>query len=528
MSNLFIENNSLRNQINKHLSSPTSIGQSITKEKYGEKYGEKPETLEAGSDTETYADAGSDTDTSTDASTDASTSTDSGSDDDNEFSIFDEDRRTHYLGNNSAILQYEFDLCKENSDVTKKYQVQLCGYCVNESALRPFLEYFMTLANENLVFPSFTFHCYTNIPVEMDEEYSPEHVYFKNECMKQVATILDIYDHSEHSTAAVSAMYKGFLLKEVEPTTTGQVNMQNIVYVFFDFTGFSQLPPLDKTQKYVYTTLDEMVNVQHAFGYTIDPAIVSLFKENDELRELRDQKNRILDMPKMIYLCERAGSSYKNAFHTEEKSLKEKDGENEDVEFSILDDRIDHPILGSFYLFSLKPFPTQQSLFLIRRFVGFYVKPLYIVKNLTKVIEMSNFVPVSGSGSDKELDKVPMTLGMVIPTLVDYMSKPKEEEKTELEPEEKQAKPEDKQEEEQEQSDEVNPELEAENKKAIENYQEQKEVEEKETLEDAEVVQRELNELLDLENSCTYFHEMVNGTNTAFWMIKSSLHFTEL
>ncbi len=507
MSNLFIENNSLKYKVEKLLATPTSLGQSAKKK------AEEPDmdAVDLQEDMGTDADADADADADSDSDSEysdklSSSSSDKSSSLSDDLSFFDEDRDIHYLGNNSDILQYDFDLCKDNFDVTKKYQVQICGYKVNEKGFHPFLEYFMTLTNGTLLFPSFTFNCYNNIQVEDDEEYSPEHVYFKYECMKQVATILDIYDHSEHSTAAIMAMYKGFLRKEVEPTVTGPVNVQNILYVFFDFTGFSQMPPLDKTQKHLWITLDEIVNVQHAFAYTIDPNIVSLFKENNELCELRDQKNRILDFPRVMYLCENAGSSYKNDFHMEEKE--------EDVEFSILDNRTDHPILGNFYLFSVKPFPTQQSIFLIRRFAGFYVKPLYIVKNLTKAIEMSHFVPmVSGSA------EVPMTLGMVIPTLVDYVSK-KPETKDEKEP--------DQEEEQMETTPELADPFEEENKKAMANYQEKTLVEEKEILEDAEVVQMELNELPDLDNSCTYFHETVNGINTAFWMMKSSLHFTEL
>ena len=515
MSNLFIENNRLRFKVEKLLSTSTTLNEPSKKV---ENYDDDDDDTNA-SDSKDESDSDSDINNDFDERSEtSSSSSESTSDLHDEISIFNDDRKVHYLGKNSATVQYEFNLCDGNIDVTKNYQVHLCGYHVNETGFHPFLEYAMVLKNGIVGFPSFPFHCYSNIPVEDDEEYYPEHVYFKNECMKQIATLLNIYDHNEHSTTSISEMYKGFLLKETP--TMDQNKTQNNVYAFFDFTGFSLLPPLEKNQKHIWTTLDEIIRVQYTFAFTIDPTIVTLFEENEELCELRDEKNNILKIPRIMYLCEKAGSSYKNGFRT---NLAEP-GEMEDMgEFSILDNRIDHPILGNFYLFSMDPFPTQQSMFLIRRFVGFFVKPLYIVKNLTTAVQMSNFAPSSS--------EVPMTLGMVIPTLVDYVSKKsvsngkpvleEQEESQDITDKNKRVST-------TEISEEINPELDMQNKKALEEYQEKKQSEEEENIEDAEVVKKELQELPDLDNTCTYFHETVNGVNTAFWMMKSSLHFTEL
>jgi len=470
-----------------------------------------------------------------------------------QLSIFDEHRDYRYLDKNSDALQYDFGRCSQTNDVTKKYTVYMCGYQVNEHGLFPFLQYFMILINDAFTFPAFQFRCYANLSAKSSEDYTPEHVYFQNECIKEMSTIVNIHHHHHHrhhyGIHAISNMYRGFTLAK---------DKEDTIYAFFNLDTFMLHPSLPDSPKQLWATIDEIVHIKQAVGFNIDSSVVLLFTRLPELCRIYDKYDHVIETPSVMYLCEQDGSSYKNLF-------KPKEDETMSIgepSFTLVNDRVDHPMFGNFYIFSIFHFPTSQSLFLIRRFVGFLVKPLYIVKSLTSLLDYTKPV-VTASGE-------PMTLGKIIPAIVDYVTqktapsssseekeleerpseekpseekpseeKPSEEKPSEEKPsEEKQTKQETSEEETSEEKSLEEKELEEkpseekpseETEPPITETKQQVEVQKQdEDIDAKEIIQKELDDMPNLDNTCTYFHEIINGENVPFWMIKSSLHFTEL
>lgn len=427
----------------------------------------------------------------------------SSSDSDSDLDMFD---HTPYifLDPKDGILERDFGLCIGNKDITKHFTVYICGYRINEEGVLPFLQYHMYLENDQFTFPSFKFHCASNVQVEEDEERTPEQVFFQNECMKRVLDIVDIHSRQyDHAPRSIDHMYKGFIELDQE---------ENAVLVMFDYTGLELRKP--SPVRRVWATVDEIVYRRQILGYAVRDALSKMLYKQPELRQLHDEKGTILDTPAIMYLCTMEGGQYKNEYMEQEEPMEEGgdvskiERSTENTEFSIVDDRIRHPSLGDFFIFSTSPLNFQNAVFRIQRYVGFLFKPTYILRVLSTV--------TPSPPPNK------YALGSVIPSLVDYMSKP------------------------------VTPTTPAtpatENGPMVEPYVESgpsvdtdlgQTVSEPSVTSTVQYLEQriqdqkefnvqELATVVNLDNTCIYFHEMVADQRVPFWCIKSRLHFTKV
>ena len=429
-----------------------------------------------------------------------------------------ENKTFHFLGLDEGSLNYDFGLCNSNPDITKQYTVYICGYNINETdGTWPFLQYMVQFDGTNFTFPKFQFRCATNITTEEDEEMTPEHVYFKNECIKHILSIFDI-DYNENGSESgsesgsendsvqdnsniLSRVYKGFVQSKID---------DNSIYVVFDLNGFVLQSSSEKIRR-IWATIDEIMNEHKLLGYNIEPIVYNLFFQTPALMHLKNAKGEILDSPKVLFLCKQENGTYNNVYNETSGSI------------SLFDERINHSILGNFYIFSLVPLDYETlPIFNIRRFVGFFVQPIYILKDLTQ-IKPKNIVEKVTS----------YKLGDVIPNIVSYFSKEKEEPTKKMggkvdeleDPNEELEERSDK-----EKSEEI---LDNEGSETSENLEEpdSKTEPKEEILEDddeSEQNSQEIANLSNLKNSCIYFQEDLGEMRVAFWCIKSTLHFTEL
>ena len=242
----------------------------------------------------------------------------------------------------------------------------------------------------------------------------------------------------------------------------------------------------------IWGTIDEIVNKHEILGYKIDPFTYKVFYQTPVLMHLKNENNEILDNPSIMFLCkvEEGTNVYQNVYDDTDIHLanvqEPSSDQNNTLEkgiFSLIDDRIEHPILGNFYIFSINPIDFQAlPIFNIRRFVGFLRKPTYILKNLSTI--------------KTESVEQSYTLGSVIPNIVSYFSPDKPEEPVEP----------------------------AEIDQAEGEQNEGKNVE----LDEIDQNTQELANISNLKTSCIYFQEHINGINIPFWCIKSTLDFAEI
>ena len=277
-----------------------------------------------------------------------------------------------FLGLDEGTISREFTLCSGETDITKKYNVQLCSYMINNSNEEyPFLQYMMQLEGDQFTFPKFVFKCAANIQTDEDEEMTPEHVYFQNECTKHILDIFKIHplhnddqdnqvEQSEEELEpdlddpSISHIYKGYVV------SSSNSDQDPTIYVLFDMTGFDFKSDLDQASKItpikrIWGTIDEIVNVHEILGYKVDPTAVHVFYQTPTLMHIKNGKGEILDNPSIMFMCKSANPttitggqnilSYENVYN--EPAI---DSQDKSPIFSLIDERIDHPILGNFFI----------------------------------------------------------------------------------------------------------------------------------------------------------------------------------
>lgn len=378
----------------------------------------------------------------------------------------DFDDTYHYL-HDKEDLQYIFDLCDNEIDVLKEYQIHICCYKINNLCVLPFIQYFLIDNDDKYSYPSFSFKCATNIQVEEDNEFSPKHVFFQNECTKFLLKFAKPLEENE-DTDLMKDIYKGF--------TTGK---NDNIYVILDCNNFD-------FESGVFATMDEMLNKHSVLNIPIEPTSYELFYRNRELMQIKDKWGTMIQIPHILYRCSFENNQYVNI-----------EGKSEET-ISIIDDRIEHPLLGNSFIFSVKPI-NLDNLSSLKRFVVFTLKPVYLMKDLGMI----------------EKEEEGLTLGKVIPTIVDYMQSEKKENEEEVENPEEEEESDDGTDDEGDDDDE-------------EEEPEEEPEEESEDIKTNDELREEIYELSNKTNESIYFHEKRNNVDFTGWSVKLSTHFIEL
>lgn len=364
-----------------------------------------------------------------------------------------------------------FDNCND-VDILKKMNVYLCGYYLNAENEFPFLQYLMFLDNGRWNFPNIPFQCATNIPENEDGQTPPIHVYFENLCT------LHMLEYIEGEN--MENLFKGYIKSS---------SLDNTLYVFFDLSQFQ----IKKSEdiRVMWITMDEMLNGHQCLGFEILKECYSVFYQDAALYTIQNEKGEIMDTPSTMFLCQWKDNDFTNVYNDFEE------GEEEDHEYlNGIEERIDHPVLGNFFFFSLHPFEYQSSITKIRRFMGNTRQPIYILHPLSEII------PENGTPS--------YTLSDVIPSIVSYFS-PKDEVVQEPEVDGKSDQLDDKD----KNTSESDPDLGDSKEPILENSP-------KYSLDD------EIASIASLDASCIYFQEYKDGSKTPFWCIKNQTDFVEI
>lgn len=226
--------------------------------------------------------------------------------------------RVYYCHPDNVTLSYEFDLCDGNA-----YTVVLCPYKINYQGKYPFVQYCLVPGeNGNWTFPQFPFRCASNIAHE-DEEHTAKHMYFENECMKSLLR----YMEPEQNEQAFETTYKGYM----------QGKDKSVLYVVLDIEHFKMRDDM----LHAFALIDEIVNLHAYKSKVIDPSVYTLFYEEHALLHLFDEQRQPIPSPIVGYQC-----------IENEKGEYENEEEMKDEMVSILDKRMEHPLLGDVFLFS--------------------------------------------------------------------------------------------------------------------------------------------------------------------------------
>jgi len=424
---------------------------------------------------------------------DDDSSIDSMTSEENDLEEKHQDTIYHYLEEDKEDLQYIFDLCDNEPDLLKEYNVYICCYQVNDLCVMPFLQYLLVENDGKYNFPMFTFKCATNIDVDEDSEYSATHVFFQNECMKFLLKFAKPLDEIENDDF-MNEIYKGFTVSK---------NNDNSLYVVLNCNELH-------IEKGLLVTMDELLNKHSVLNVSIEPDAYQLFYDYPGLMQINNKWGTMIHNPQVLYKCTFEDNKYVNELSSSEETI------------SIIDDRIEHPLLGNSFIFSVEPIQADNAKSL-KRYAVFTLKPVYLMKDLSLL----------------EKEQEGFTLGSVIPSVVDYMQPSKKEEEENEEPEEEEPEEEEPEEEEEEgededteeeEKDEEEPEEEEEKDEDEEDGEDNEEdsEEEEEDMKTKEEMREEVLDLANKTNSCIYFHEKRNDVDFTGWSVKLSTHFIEL
>jgi hypothetical protein len=423
-----------------------------------------------------------------------------GSEDDGDDNI--ENATFHFLETGESGLNYIFDICDGENDLLREYTIYVCGYKTVITDIHPFLQYRLEKQGDVMKFPSFQFKCATNIQVDEDEDYSPKHVYFQNECSKFILQTASPMD--EH---AIDTMYKGYIQSK---------QSDNNIYVFFDLTNFNTGGLMDATKRpvadvertnmgektsvqdeseikvkrtdmFTMCIMDEIIN-KHQYELTsIDPSVYQIFYQIPTAMTIKDQWGKRIPLPVVLYPCTLSETGYTNTY-------KEEDVQDS---ISLISDRVNDDTLGNIHVFSTRPLnESDEKRIQLNRCAVFCINPLYVLHTMKK----------------NEPDDEGFRLSSIIPNAISYLS----------------TKPDDSKGDDATLSvDEVGDD-EEEVGDDEEGEEEVGDDEEGEEEDDRKILIEQMDNITQHAFSSIYFQEMVNDQKHTFWGIKSSTQFTPL
>lgn len=276
------------------------------------------------------------------------------------------DEKEYYFLDDNVLNQKFGDFM----DVNKKYNVHICIYKINSDCDIPFVEFLLDKTGETIAFPHLEFQCppssaSTGLQGGVDSvidymsdsvEPSQDHIFFMNECSKELLKVVPIHDIFNEET--LSQMYKGF------------IECDDRLYIVFDSTKI--MVDLDNT-KYIWTILDEILYSRIVLTKTIDPEIIKMFIKTPEIMYILDKNGKHIMNPVLLYICSKPDEIYK----TVEYPLP-------DMPFEILEEPVEHSWFGNHYIFSSIPLDGSDILN-AKRYAVFTYNARYILKDVEKI-----------------------------------------------------------------------------------------------------------------------------------------------
>jgi hypothetical protein len=272
--------------------------------------------------------------------------------DDNEDEEEEDDDATAVVYLDEEEMRFEFSVCKETRDITKKFTVRLCAFELRQPPEHvPYVLHALQFDGQVFDFPQFTFQCAHHSDEGEDE------VYFKNECLQHLADFVDDIQNVD---------YRGYVIDQTD------------VFVFYDIMG-KKLLASTLTPR-VWVTMDELVNQKFVLGHPVRGESSQFFLKHSHLIFVK-QKGLHVYVPEIMYLCDvDAGGNIVNLDSVV-------DGDTAEPSVPFLINRVPHSTLGNFYIFS--KFPIRADRFTWRRFVGFCEDGIYLTKPLPQQITTS-------------------------------------------------------------------------------------------------------------------------------------------
>ena len=263
----------------------------------------------------------------------------------------------------------------------KQYNVKICIYQINGECDIPFLQFLFDKSGEKLTFPNINFQCpitnATSNPDQFQESANQEHTFFMNQCSQELLKVLPIHDI--FSEDILKQIYKGF------------IEYDNTLCVVFDSTKIDE-HVIDES-KYCWSIIDEIINSRKILDKEFDPEIIDMFIKTPYMMHIVDVNKQRVIYPFLLYICIKLTPEsifYNNALEPNTNSI------------NIIDEQIDHPLLGSYYYFSSSPL-EGTDLTRIKRYGVFTFDCKYIVTDINTIQDKDEFTTNLDNDDDDNL-----------------------------------------------------------------------------------------------------------------------------
>lgn len=297
---------------------------------------------------------------------------------------------TKYFFLNDNILSQTFG---DFMNTDKQYNVKICIYQINGECDIPFLQFLFDKSGEKITFPNINFQCpitnATSNPDQFQESANQEHTFFMNQCSQELLKVLPIHDI--FSEDILKQIYKGF------------IEYDNTLYVIFDSTKIED-PVIDQS-KYSWSIIDEIINSRKILDKEFDQEIIDMFIKTPYMMHIVDANGQRIIYPFLLYLCINPISKATQPDATQPDATQYNNAieHNNTNSINIIDEQVDHPLLGSYYYFSSSPL-EGADLTRIKRYVVFTFNCKYIVTDINTIQDKEEFI--TNLDNDDDNDKL--------------------------------------------------------------------------------------------------------------------------
>ena len=289
------------------------------------------------------------------------------------------DKMESIVENNDLVYKYLDDdiLSKEFSnerDFSQDYHLKLCLFSVNQKLKKPFIEYHFVYENEQFVFPEVVLlkDLFQDIFKQDDNTSSwffssqPE---IDNDANKVIDDIFieQVIETFKHCTKLSHQEgidnYRGFIDHEQD------------IFVFFDCTHLNiTTNQLYNTQNNgtFYKGLHTDILQGSLYQQSIEPTIVSVFKEYSFLTKIKDQSDYDIENPITGYLCNYQDNTYQNVVNEDSQIM------------SLLTEKVEHDLFGYIYIFSENPLMNDIR---IKRYALFVSPDIPVLEDIPEIMK---------------------------------------------------------------------------------------------------------------------------------------------
>jgi hypothetical protein len=156
----------------------------------------------------------------------------------------------------------------------------------------------------------------------------------------------------------------------------GYVSLSGNTYIaVFDYNDL-EMPIQDDS---IWSILYEIKSKNRILDIPVADFTYQLFYETPAMSYITNSKNRAIEIPTVVYICEDKDGSYDNSYYLDDESREQSN--------SIINIKINHPVLGNCFLFTSEPFEIN-NLSKIKRYALFSMDVIYL---LNKDIDLTEY-----------------------------------------------------------------------------------------------------------------------------------------